>query len=421
MDILITTLIEIPVSFRVEHGAKVLTGEVIKGTTAKVEVNNSAAVQPTSGAGDAISVTTADPLQTISVVGVVSNANGSTDAFLATPIRFYDGITHYQSAQFSSASTTYTSSYSMFILVSCSDIVRPFLRAPLAIADSVPVKDVFRLFQDSREFIGDQETPIRRILPMEALHFENDTLDTTGVAAYGDHPFGFIAGHTCGALSDSSQCNYMIEQVPPTYTWGYYFVTAPFINKASDYHVRVVQYHSNTQISWSCSGQSAMSGSTTLLNEQYYDIEVNSKGYCYFEANSPVGVVQYVNSTNGPIMVWVTPANQYSSSYQFTTDISGFDDHYITVVIPRSYYNPLQLQLNGQVLLSNLDDWVAVLCIGTTQPCAYAYTASVSKGTHTLRHTHGGTLGLMVYGGDAHSGYAYPAGYKMTPIGGKAL
>ena len=54
------------------------------------------------------------------------------------------------------------------------------------------------------------------------------TPDLTGWRPFADHPMGVVTGHACGrAPVGATACDHLVEQVPPTYTWGYNVFTAP--------------------------------------------------------------------------------------------------------------------------------------------------------------------------------------------------
>ena len=380
------------------------------------------AVTPSTLTRNAISIRTVDPNQSISVYAQNSNQN-SSDVFLALPVREYNDVLRYQYTHMTSQPKQ--NDYSIFVLANCNDdVIVPFLQSPSSLSGLIPVRDVYRLFADSREFIEDHPTPLRRNEKLETFHFENNaSVDITGIKAWASRPFTFISGLAC----TSESCDHVSQQIPPSYTWGYAFSTFPVaaVNVPS-YQIKVVSVYDGTVFTYHCNN--GTNGSSVLFDEGY-TLEFLSQTVCSLTSDRPVAVVEILQQgiSSGGAMVWLAPMSQYLSSITFPTDLSNRESpstnqqEFVWLVVPANHFNTSLIRLDGLEFQPNEQSLHEIMC-SSTEVCAYGVAVQVSSGVHTFHHDGcQGCLSVIIFGNVGGSIYAYSAGFAMDPIGGISM
>ena len=76
--------------------------------------------------------------------------------------------------------------------------------------------------------------------------------DLTGTRIITDKPVSVISGHECGYVL-SSECEHLIEQIPPTMYWGRTYYIAP-LQRRSGYTIRVLAAYNSTNVVLYCNG-----------------------------------------------------------------------------------------------------------------------------------------------------------------------
>ncbi len=391
----------------------IISIDVYSNVTTVVDIPLQLLITPSTLTKNAISIQTTNPNQFISVLCENSYQN-STDIFLALPVQEYKGVSRYEYAHFSSEPTE--NQFSTFILSNCNDdVIVPNLQSPRHLSGLIAVRDVYRLFADSREFIEDRPTPLRRIEKYESFHFENDSLDLTGIKAWESKPFSFISSHVC----TSDNCGQYSQQIPPSYTWGYTFITFPVVAAGmSHYEIKVVAAY-NTTLTYYCNN--GTNGSTFLVNADSYTLVFLSQDVCSISSSRPIGVIQILQG-NGP-MVWLPPTAQYINSVSFTVGLlmSEGTGELVWVNVPVEHFNASLIKLNGLVLHDNVQDWTAIMC-SSNEKCSYGISVQLAEGKHTIHHDDPqGSLSVIVFALSelTKSMYTYSTGFGMNPIGSK--
>ena len=74
--------------------------------------------------------------------------------------------------------------------------------------------------------------------------------DLTGTYVASNKPLAFFSGHECGNMpSDRTHCDHMVEQIPPTATWGTEFYSSSFTTRPKDVF-RVLSSSDGNSITW---------------------------------------------------------------------------------------------------------------------------------------------------------------------------
>ena len=235
---------------------------------------------------------------------------------------------------------------------------------------------------------GNLETVVLNRLQTLLISSEND-LSSSRV--WSDKPISFISGHECGNLPDNLLfCDQLVEQIPPTSTWGTRFITAPIANRTQYDIFKVVASRNGTIVRRVCNigGQSSP---ITLARGQIADLQIFSNQSCYFESDNPVLLVQFSvssqvdgNTNADPFMVVIPPVEQYRTNYTINTfqRTATSETNYINIHIPAPVSNT-SILINGTLITAT---FTAIQCVNTEGACAYAAQMSVPPGTHSITH-----------------------------------
>ena len=437
LGIFIMTQNSNPVGYRVRSDSTgyTRTGTVTVGTIVREEYMTpnvqevNAATSPSAG----IIVETTNSSQTIQVMGF-SDSYGSSDGFLAVPIIQYRSNFTYGYASLSASARSF---YSMVAVVACGDIAVDDItystenKATVFVFSSY-VKGRFAN-TGSRDFFSGTMNEYNTLGLRSANQY-----DFTGFRASSNQPIGFMTGHECGEIQlGEDTCDHIIEQIPPSYTWGYNFFVAPFEERRG-YVFKVWPRYEGTSFTVYCSDGTNFNISNFQFNEINVEkrqrFELNSQLYCCIQSDRPLLVMQYGFSHEhdnniqfgDPNMVLVAPISQYLNQHVFTTNVSmytrlndDFTSHYISVTVLARYFVPNTILLDSTPLEPNITKWSIINC-SQNDPCGYGISKRVNIGTHTVQHTNpNASINVIVYGWRIEKGYAYPAGYGMNPIGGE--
>ena len=435
LGIFITTQNLNPIGYRIRSGSTgyTRTGIVTVGTIVREEymTPNVAVVDRTTSPSAGIIVETINSSQTIQVMGF-SDSFGSSDGFLAVPIMQYRSNFTYGYASLTASARSFSS---IVAVVACGDIAENDIRYSTEnpfLSVSSFVKNGFVL-SNQKTFFSATMSEYNTLGLRRAVQY-----DFTGFRATSNQPIGFMTGHECAEIQlGEDTCDHIIEQIPPSHTWGYNFFVAPFKNRTG-YVFKVWPRYEGTSFTIYCSDGTNFNISNFQFNEINVDnrqrFELNSQSYCCIQSDRPLLVMQYGFSHEhdnsiqfgDPNMVLVAPISQYLNQHIFTTNVSmytrqndDFTSHYISVTVLARYFVPNAILLDGTPLEPNVIKWSIINC-SQNDPCGYGISKRVNIGTHTVQHTNpNASINVIVYGWRIEKGYAYPAGYGMNPIGGE--
>jgi RHS repeat-associated protein len=228
-------------------------------------------------------------------------------------------------------------------------------------------------------------------------------VDMTGSVVTSDKPVAVFAGHDCEVIPDNSSfCNSIVEELPPTNLWGQNFVTMPLATERNGDVFRFVAQTDGTHV------QVNHQAVAILGRGQFFEQVIN--GPAEISADNPILVVQYAqsqgasgnNDLDDPSMIIVPPFEQFGGSYTINNPTSGwFPDNFINVIAPTSAAQSGGILLDGTPLAAT-----AFQPIGTS-PFSGAQV-DVAAGAHTL--TGGLPFGVWVYGFKVQDAYGYTGG-----------
>ena len=252
--------------------------------------------------------------------------------------------------------------------------------------------------------------------------------DLTGSRITSNKPIAFISGHECGTLPDNFQyCDQLIEQVPPTATWGRTFITCPIEGRDVFDVFKVIASRDASVINVSCTD--ARPPQVFLLQKgEFTSFDVSSSTHCYVSSSRPVLLVQFsvLSSVDGaitgdPFMVIIPPVEQYRSSYTISTLTPSFlftglpEQYFVNILLPEGV-DSAGLRINGNQL-SPAVSFVSVPCASGPGSCGSSAQVSIPGGQHTLTHEDSTvTFGAIVYWLYYRVGSGYFAGMTQNPI-----
>ncbi len=252
--------------------------------------------------------------------------------------------------------------------------------------------------------------------------------DLSGTVVTSNKPISFFSGHECTNVPNGyGACDHIVEQLPPTETWGSRFATAPLLTRTNYDWFRIMAAEDSTDVHINCTRSDGSSGYSTVVNlnaKEYFANSIPSTDFCWIEGSNRILVLQFSvgQSADGvpsdPFMAMVPPVDQYSNSYTLATVPSVVQQytHHMNIFIPAAFYQPDQIFLNGQALNQTGLQITSIRRFGTTQ--AYAARTTVPEGVQTLYHTNRlAQLGVLMYGFGGFNSYGYPGGLRLQQIG----
>ena len=370
-----------------------------------------------------------------SVMVIASSiSNSSSDAVLVHPLHSYEGVASYQYHAFST-STSDSSSDSVVLIASCDNDIDASLLVPPRLNDTVVVPPIYTFSGFPERLIANTPFTILPLLRRAATHIHDATNDLSQLKVTTTAPVGVVSGHTCGTVPPGvTDCSLVMEQVPPTLTWGYAFLTTPLAEREGEIYKIITSREATVNIT--C----VVVGSNSTLTTEYrvadgglINFNTTASQYCCIESTSPSTVMQYsaghshdeTRKTFGelgdPFMILIPPVEQYINNVTFTTDLNVIDQFnrgdYISITVPIQFFNPSMILLDGNDL-SGLT-WSNIYCSDGVV-CGMGTNTNVSRSFHRLAHLNpDGMLRVSVYGWGDRRSYGYLAGQRMDPIGRK--
>ncbi len=235
---------------------------------------------------------------------------------------------------------------------------------------------------------------------------------TKPVAVFGGNRATFIPSQYFAA-------DHLVEQLPPTNTWGREFVTMPLVTGSTRGDLfRFLAQANNTQVK--------VNGSVvaTLKRGQFFEQSIVGPGH--IESSGPILVAQYAYSQQyyrtdpggnpsfqgDPLMMIVPPFEQFLANYTVSTPVVSsilsaqrFDRNFINIVAPAEAVG--LIEVNGVAVAAN-----KFVAIGTSG--FFGTQVPIELGAFQLA----GPLpfGAFVYGFGSFDSYGYVGGQALSPV-----
>lgn len=174
--------------------------------------------------------------------------------------------------------------------------------------------------------------------------------DLTGSYIKADKKIAVFSGHQCAYVPPRViACNHLVEQMPPIPSWGKHFYLGKF-KRRSYYTYRVVANEPKTRV---FEDNKLMK---TLSEGEFFERTLNRNAQV--TADKPILVAQYSqgfkngDSIGDPMMILISPTQQFLKKYRFATPVNGSWNHYVNVVVPSNSIK--SIRLNNARIDSNL-------------------------------------------------------------------
>ena len=243
------------------------------------------------------------------------------------------------------------------------------------------------------------------------------TSDLSGTKIVSNKPVSVFSGHRYAYVPyNDGNRGHLIEQIPPTTSWGTTYYVAPLATRNS-YTIKVLAAYDSTKVTMYCNG----TAQSYSLNEKGHTTRtLDNQEYCAIHANKKVLVAQF-SGKNGedPSMTLVPATNNFVSRFQFPTfhhpSESYYYPTYVNVIVMAQYYQPASIYIvtGGSKRQLNKHKWKPFIVNNVIE--AYSTKVSVLHGIVEIIHTDVTALmTTMVYGVAARNGYMHPGGFSST-------
>ena len=250
---------------------------------------------------------------------------------------------------------------------------------------------------------------------METYQIESDN-DLTGTRITSSKPLSVFSGSDCANVPQNIRaCNHLIEQVPPTVTWGSKFLVASLEGRSSGERIRVLSTRA-ARVAVNCNTVVSVSEFQLQSGGSFREFEIPINSFCSIESTSPVLVAQYAYGGNSdgvgdPFMMIIPPIEQFTNNY-FVEAFPLFVSNYVTVYVSSEFFQTAQILLDDSIVTG----WRNVVC-SSGDICGHISRTSVSTGAHSIHHQNSSAvLGVSVYGFRSSSSYGYPGGMRLSPL-----
>jgi hypothetical protein len=355
-------------AFTVPAGG-VTTVTVPNGAVVGAPVNQDVVVQDLG-----IQVTADAP---VSVTGL-SHIVESTDAYLGLPVSVLG--TDYRAVSY----TTILDDFSELAIVSTVDGTQVTVTPTANLADGTAAG-----------------TPlVQTVNAGEVLFVPSvDGGDLTGSQITATQPVAVFSGTRCTIVpSNSFACNHLLEQLPPTTSWGSQFVTVPLATRTGGDRFRMIASTAATVVS--------VNGTAVATLDAGEFLEQVIGASALITSSSPIMLVQYSqgSSVDGvaadPSMAIVPPTSAFQAAYTFLAQ-SGFNS-FVNVVVPTATIG--SLTLDGAAV--SVGSFTSIP--GTTYSGAQL---ALTPGPHRLAGS--SPFGAIVYGFATADSYLHAAGANL--------
>jgi hypothetical protein len=239
--------------------------------------------------------------------------------------------------------------------------------------------------------------------------------DLSGTIVTANKRIAVFGAHQCANIPNGNTvaCDHIVEELPPTETWGKSFVTMPLATRDNGDTFRFLASVNGTNVT--------VNGTVvaTLNRGQFHQRTINSSAV--ITSDQPILVAQYSNGCSfdppcgaadgDPFMMLIPPFEQFLGQYTVSTpDEAGdttpqFPANFINVVAPTAAVGSLTL------------DGTAIPAASFTAIGSSGFSGAqlpVSQGTHNL--TGPLPFGAFIYGFGQADSYGYPGGMSLAPV-----
>jgi RHS repeat-associated protein len=230
--------------------------------------------------------------------------------------------------------------------------------------------------------------------------------DLTGSRITANKPIAVFSGHMSANVPLDGGCcaDHLVEQIPPTTTWGKRFATVPLASRTKGDVFRYIAAEDGTAVY--LNGQLA----ATINKGQWLErlIKVPTEVI----TTKPILVAQYstgiffdppASGKADPFLMIVPPYSQFLNHYTITTPPTGFAFNWVNVVAPTAAAG--SITLDGTPIPAASFTPIGISGFSGAQ-------VAITVGTHNLDGP--SAFGVFTYGYNQDEGYGYPGGMSLV-------
>ena len=242
----------------------------------------------------------------------------------------------------------------------------------------------------------------------------------SGIKVVTNKPVAAFSGHVGAVLPyGAGGCDYLIEQIPPTFSWGRVYYTAPLATRRS-YTVKTLATYNSTVVDIYCNDSKE---SNTISDGEFIKRMYSLQEHCAIYSNKKIVVAEFShgqlddNATGDPMMTTVPATIHYTNKFLFSTIHYPNYTHFVNIIVLAQYYQPDMIYLiegRGKKTLDT-QEWVPIKVNNVTE--AYATKVTISEGVAEIIHTNPSALmTTIVYGFARFKGYGHPGGFDIQRL-----
>jgi hypothetical protein len=171
--------------------------------------------------------------------------------------------------------------------------------------------------------------------------FSSRKWDLSGSLIISSKKVSVFSGHQCAYVPDKViACNHLVEQIPPIPSWGRHYYIG-MLKKRKHYSYRVLASMDSTKV--------FEDAKLIKILKAGDFVERNVGKPVQITASNPVLVAQYSQGFSSgdqigdPMMLLISPTQQFLTKYRFTTPVKGFWDHFVNLVVPQDAIGTIKL------------------------------------------------------------------------------
>jgi hypothetical protein len=172
---------------------------------------------------------------------------------------------------------------------------------------------------------------------------KNMPSDLTGTLVQATKPIAVFSGHNGAYIPAGEQgYNHLVEQLPPISAWGRHYYVGKFFGRTKS-TIRVIAAEDDTKVF--SNGQLV-----SVLNAGEFYEDSNVRNNTQITGDKRIMVAQYahgfvnsLDSIGDPMMILMTPTQQFLKRYRMATPIRGEWRHYVNIVVPREAASSLKI------------------------------------------------------------------------------
>ena len=257
---------------------------------------------------------------------------------------------------------------------------------------------------------------------METYAMESLSNDLTGTRIVSDKPLSLFSNHECSFVPNSiGFCDHLTEQVPPTVTWGRFFLSASFLGRTTGEIYRILASTDATDVTMNCTGIPEVLSFTLSNAGNWEEFFINDNNFCSIESNNAILVFEFslggaIDGVGDPFVTMVPPVEQYSNNYVFSV-LSDFSTNFITVHVAPEFFQSDRIFVDSMSLENS--SFTEVYCTGSVI-CGFITQVPLQPGEHRLFHQDADArIGITAYGFNSFNSYGYAGGLRLMPIQSK--